>query len=91
MAAGKADDLLLRDVAYAVETSHHVAPFLLVYEGVDKLACAAVVALHLVIGLELHVVDDRRQQVVGELAALELGDFAQHQVAHLIQRLALLG
>ena len=77
MAAGKVDNLLLRDVAYAVETAHHVAPFLLVYEGVDKLACAAVVALHLVVGGKFHVVDDRRQEVVGELAALELGYLAE--------------
>ena len=91
MTVSKVDDLLLGDVADAVKTSHHVAPLLSVDEGINKLAGAAVVVFHLLVSIKLHIVDNRGQQVVREFATLQLLNFAQHQVAHLFQCLALFG
>ena len=56
--------------------------------GVDKHVGASHIALHRVVITELGVVDHGRQQVVGEVAALQFADFGKQQVFRLFEALA---
>ena len=91
MTVGKVDDLLLRHLRYAVETAHDVFPFLAVDEGVDEHVGPVFIALERLVVGELHVVDHRRQQVVGEVADLELAELADDEAAQLAEALVVLG
>ena len=72
MAACEVDHLLLGDAGDAVEIAHLLLPGNLVDVGLNKQACAVPIALERGEVFELGVVDDGRQQVVREVAVLQL-------------------
>ncbi len=90
-AVGKIYDLLARHLGDAVETGDLVAPLLPVDESIHKLVCARAVALQRAVIAQFHVVDHCGKEVVGKLSLLQLLYLGEHQLAHLLQALALLG
>ena len=91
VAVGEGYDVLLCQCCNAVDAFHGVFPLDAVDEGILEHRCAGAVVLHLLHFVQLHVVDDGRQQVVGEVAALELSDFGEQEVAGFLQGLAFTG
>ena len=85
MALGEVHNLLLCDAGDAVEAFHLRLPRASVDEGVDERRCATLVTVERAQELELHVVLNRRQQLVAELATLELLDFCEHDSLHLVE------
>ena len=65
-----------------------VVPVFSVHESLHELVCSPLVALELVVVVELHVVYHRWQQVVAEVACLELGELTEEQVAHAVESLS---
>ena len=87
VALGETDEVFLGEGCDAVDALHGVLPLDAVDEGVLEHRCASAVVLQLTHLVELHIVDDGRQEVVGEVAALEFLDFREQQVAGFFQRL----
>ena len=85
---GEGHDVIFRQVGDAVEAANALFPRHLIDIGVDEHIGTGHVALHRVVVVQLGVVDDRRQQVVGEVAALQFLDFGNHQVFGFLKGLA---
>ena len=91
VALGEVHNLLLCDACDAVEALHLRLPRASVNEGVDERCSSTLVAVERAQELELHVVLHRRQQLVAELATLQLLYLAEHDSLHLVERLSLVG
>ena len=88
---GKGHQLLLRDLRDAVDTFHLLFPVHFINKGPNKHACTPAIALQQGIVRAFHVVDDTGQQVIREVALLQLINLSEHQAPHLFKGLTLLG
>ena len=89
MAAGKVYNLLLGHTRNAVVLLHLCLPVASVDERVDKGVGTALVLVERVQIVELHVVDDCRQQLVAELATLKLLYLGKYKALNLVECLTL--
>ena len=87
MAACEVHNLLLGNLRYAVDGPHLCSPRPSLDEGLHKHVGPCSVVAQLLVILQLHVVDDRRQQSVVKVAASQLAHFLQHDPAKLLKRL----
>ena len=91
IAVGEGHNLFLGHIGLTFEASHNVFPPLVVDEGIDKQVRALVIFLQRAIKIHLDVIDNRRKQVIGKIAALQFVHFLQQQGAHFFQRLPFFG
>ena len=71
---GEIHDILLRQLRHTVEKTGLLRPTLPIDKGIEMLTHAPTVILQRTLVIEFQVVDDRRQQVVGEVAILQVID-----------------
>ena len=86
---GKVDNLLLCHLRDPVDGIDFIGPFLVVDERIDKAVGTFLITAEALVERELHVVDDRRQEVVGKLSFLQLVYLLEHQLPNLYQSLSL--
>ena len=91
MVLGKGHNLVLRHALQSCQRLHLLFPCGTVDKRLYEHIGTRLIALQGVVIAQLHVVDHRRQQVVREVTLLQLLNLGQQQLAHLFQRLSLLG
>ena len=69
-------DILFRELRHTLYTTGLLCPTLPVDKGFEMLTHTPTVVLQRTLVIEFQVVDDRRQQIVGEVAFLQVIDFA---------------
>ena len=87
---GEVHYLALRHLGNAVERVDLVVPLLVVDESINEAVGALIVLPQRLVIFQLHVVHRRRQEVIGELALLQLLNLSEHEPPHLLGVLSLL-
>ena len=83
-------DLLFGNLRDTVNLTDLLFPVYLVDKGIHKHIGTYLIMLQSLVVVTLLVVDDARQQVIGEVTLLQLINLCQQQVFHLIQALPIL-
>ena len=91
VALGEIHNLFFGHTTDAVEALHRLLPRLVINEGLQEHAGAPYVILHSLIVVQLQIIDDAGQQVVAEVAFLQLLQLVQQQGTHFVECLALTG
>jgi len=91
MTIRKGHNLLLGHAFHTTQNIDLILPFLLIDKRIDEFIGPRLVAEQGAVISQFHVVDYRRQQVVGKTALLQLLDLCQNKFFCVFQRLPLLG
>ena len=89
IAVGKIQNLLLRQFLCTLELRSYVCPVAMADKCVNHFAYAVAVALQRTEIVEFHIVDNRREQVVAELSALEFLKLFKNQCTQFFEGLTL--
>ena len=87
-ASGKIHHVFLSELSLTVDSMYGILPFYTIDECVDISVSSLLVVVERFVIIEFLVVDDAWQQVIGEVALLDVVDFAQQQLAHIVESLS---
>ena len=91
VAVGKGHDLVLGHTGHAVEFAYLLGPVHVVDKGVDQLTGAGTVVVECAQVVQLVVVYHAHQQVIVKVAGTQFCQLAEHELAHFLEALALIG